>query len=204
MCWVSLYARMPERVRREHSGHHCGHGDAGSWAFYLAGAFNLKASHIGLVMSLGPIVAALTGLPAGRLVDRFGAIKMCNAGLFNMLVGSAVLVLLAGRFGLAAYIVPLMVITAGYALFQAANNAAVLASIAAGQRGLIAGMLNLARNLGLITGASLMGALFAINTGSHNSVPDTIGGLRITFSVAMGLIILALLIVRPAQGRRTQ
>lgn len=172
--------------------------------FYLAGAFNLDTMHIGLVMSSGPIVAALTGLPAGRLVDHFGASKMANTGLVVMLVGSAVLVMLAGYLDLAAYIVPLVLMTAGYALFQAANNAAVMNSSAAGQRGLIAGMLNLARNLGLITGASLMGSLFAVSSGGHMSTPDAIVGLRITFTVATGLIILALLIAWYVRVRRTE
>ncbi|MFZ6818703.1 MFS transporter [Undibacterium sp. Ji22W] len=167
--------------------------------FYLAEAFNLDTAHIGLVMSSGPIVAAVTGLPAGRLVDRFGATIMCSVGLVVMFVGSASVVMLAGHFGLAAYIAPLVLMTAGYALFQAANNAAVMSSIDVGQRGLIAGMLNLARNLGLITGASLMGRIFAISSASHTLTPDTLGGLRITFAVATGLIILALFI----QVRRT-
>lgn len=150
-------------------------------------------------MSSGPIVAAVTGLPAGRLVDRFGATIMCSVGLVVMFVGSASVVMLVGHFGLAAYIAPLVLMTAGYALFQAANNAAVMSSIDVGQRGLIAGMLNLARNLGLITGASLMGRIFAISSASHTLTPDTLGGLRITFTVATGLIILALFI----QVRRT-
>ena len=41
--------------------------------FYLARALGLDAAVVGLVMSAGPVVAALTGIPAGRLVDRFGA-----------------------------------------------------------------------------------------------------------------------------------
>ncbi len=41
--------------------------------FYLSGAFALDAGRVGLVMSSGPIVAALTGVLAGRVVDWFGA-----------------------------------------------------------------------------------------------------------------------------------
>jgi len=40
--------------------------------FYLSGALALDAAAIGLVMSTGPLVAALAGVPAGRAVDRFG------------------------------------------------------------------------------------------------------------------------------------
>ena len=44
--------------------------------FYLARGLGLDAAVVGLVMSAGPVVAALTGIPAGRLVDHFGAGRM--------------------------------------------------------------------------------------------------------------------------------
>ena len=129
--------------------------------FYLSGALALDAARVGLVMSSGPIVAALTGAPAGRIVDRFGAHRMSIVGLVGMAVGTSILPMLPTRFGVPGYIAPLVVITAGYALFQAANNTAVMTNIRPDQRGVISGMLNLSRNLGLITGASAMGAVFA-------------------------------------------
>ena len=55
--------------------------------FYLSGALGLDAARVGLVMSSGPIVAALTGVPAGRIVDRFGAQRMTIAGLIGMAAG---------------------------------------------------------------------------------------------------------------------
>jgi hypothetical protein len=39
-------------------------------------------------------------------------------------------------------------------LFQTANNTAVMTDVSPDQRGAISGMLNLSRNLGLITGTS--------------------------------------------------
>jgi hypothetical protein len=64
------------------------------------------------------------------------------------------------------------------------------------QRGFISGMLNLSRNLGLITGASVMGAVFAraaatidVTTARPESVAT---GMRITFEVAGILIVVAL------------
>ena len=41
--------------------------------FHLSRGLGLEAAVVGLVMSVGPLVAALAGVPAGRLVDRFGA-----------------------------------------------------------------------------------------------------------------------------------
>ncbi len=166
--------------------------------FYLSGALLLDTTHVGLVMSCGPIIAALTGVPAGRLVDRFGAHRMAIAGLVGMAIGTCILPMLPTSFGVPGYVVPLVVVTAGYALFQAANNTSVMTHIGADQRGVVSGMLNLSRNLGLITGASVMGAVFAFATKSkdiNHSSPDAIAyAMQITFLLAWVLIVLALLI----------
>ena len=171
--------------------------------FYLSGALLLDAAGVGLVMSSGPLVAALTGVPAGRSVDRFGAQCMSIAGLVAMALGCSLLAMLPTRFGIAGYIAPLVVITAGYALFQAANNTAVMTAIRPEQRGVTAGMLNLSRNLGLITGASVMGAVFAFGSGAGDITAarpgDLASGMRITFAVAAALIVAALVIAAGAR-----
>ncbi len=163
--------------------------------FHLAGALALDAVQVGLVMSTGPIVAALAGVPAGRLVDRHGAPVVIGSGLIAMAAGSAALALLPPRCGVPGYIIPLVVITAGYALVQAANNTAVMTGVPTDQRGVASGLLNLSRNLGLITGASLMGAVFAVGTATSDGLtapPEAVAaGMRLAFAVAAGLVVAA-------------
>ena len=176
--------------------------------FYLVGALALDATRVGLVLSCGPVVAALTGVPAGRVVDRFGAHRMGVAGLVAMVAGCAILPLLPTGFGVPGYIAPLVVITAGYALFQAANNTAVMAGIRQEQRGVVSGLLGLSRNLGLVTGASVMGAVFALGSaaggGASGSPQAVANGMRLTFAAATLLVVVALAIalLRPALSRR--
>jgi MFS family permease len=164
--------------------------------FYLSRGLGLDAALVGLVMSTGPLIAALTGVPAGRLVDRFGAGRMTNVGLIAAAAGSFALSLMPAGFGIPGYIAPLAFITAGYALFQAANNTAVMTNVDQDQRGVVSGMLNLSRNLGLITGASVMGAVFAVASGAIDMTAvhteDVAVGMRVTFAVAAVLIIVAL------------
>ncbi|TIT47378.1 MAG: MFS transporter, partial [Mesorhizobium sp.] len=80
------------------------------------------------------------------------------------------------------------IITSGYALFQTANNTAVMSDIRPDQRGVISGLLNLSRNLGLITGASVMGAVFAFASATSDITmarPEAVAaGMRGTFAVA--------------------
>ena len=113
-----------------------------------------------------------------------------------MATGSVTLSLIPTTFGLFGYVAPIVIITAGYALFQAANNAAVMADISANQRGVVSGLLSLSRNLGLVTGASVMGAVFALATAATDIAtagPEAVAaGMRITFAVAGVLIVVAL------------
>ncbi|MBB5018027.1 EmrB/QacA subfamily drug resistance transporter [Chitinivorax tropicus] len=163
--------------------------------FYLGRFFDLNSTQVGLVVSIGPAFATLTSFPAGRLVDRIGSARTITQGLSAMLVASALLVCIPASWRVLGYAIPLALLTTGYATFQTANNTAVLAHSQGGQRGLISGMLNLARNLGLITGASLMGATFAwvVNiTGQQHAPTAARYGMQVTFAVATVLVLIAL------------
>jgi MFS family permease len=166
--------------------------------FYLSRALGLNAALVGLVLSVGPLVAALTGVPAGRIADRFGAQHMTIVGLTGMAAGCFVLSMMPATLGIPGYIAPIVVVTAGYALFQTANNTTVMADVLADQRGVISGLLSLSRNLGLITGASVMGAVFALAaaTSDVTTAPAeaVANGMQITFAVAAMLIVVALAI----------
>jgi MFS family permease len=171
--------------------------------FYLSGALALSAAEVGLAMSCGPAVAALAGVPSGRLVDRFGPYGTTIAGLAAMALGASLLPYAAARWSVPGYVAPLAVITAGYALFQAANNTSVMADLAAEQRGVVSGLLNLSRNLGLVTGASVMGAVFSVGAHAVNVAsadPQAVAnGMRMTFTVAAALVFAALAIAATAR-----
>ena len=166
--------------------------------FYLSRALGLDTALVGLVMSVGPIAAALTAAPAGRIADHFGAPRLTIVGLIAIATGSFVLSVMPATLGTPGYIAPIMAITIGYALFQTANNTTVMIDIRPDERGVISGMLNLSRNLGLITGASVMGAVFALASAATDITtahPEAIAtGMRITFAVAAVLIVVALAI----------
>ncbi|MEQ8815309.1 MAG: MFS transporter [Thalassobaculum sp.] len=173
--------------------------------FYLSRTLGLEAAMVGLVVSVGPIVSALTGIPAGRLVDRLGGRRMTVLGLAGIAVGAAAIAILPATLGIPGYAGPIVVMTAGYAMFQAANNTTVMADLPPDRRGLVSGMLNLSRNLGLITGASAMGAVFAAVVGDVAAAgPAAVAdGMRITFAVAAALIAVALATVVGSRMRAT-
>jgi EmrB/QacA subfamily drug resistance transporter len=163
--------------------------------FYLSYALGLNVALIGVVMSIGPLVVAVSSVFAGRLVDRFGTQTMTIVGHIGIAAGTCILSITPMALGIPGYVVPVIIITLGYALFQTANNTAVMKDVRQDLRGVVSGMLNLSRNLGLITGASLMGAIFAFASGTSDialAQPHAISvGMRITYGVATVLIILS-------------
>ena len=176
--------------------------------FYLSRALGLDPALVGLVLSIGPLVAALTGVPAGRLADRTGAPRVTIVGLLGMAAGSAALSIMPATAGLPGYIAPMVLVTAGYALFQTANNTAVMADVNPEERGIVSGLLNLSRNLGLVTGASVMGAVFAIGSATADittAAPEAVAtGMRTTFAVAALLVVAALSLAVGASRRASR
>jgi len=176
--------------------------------FYLSRALGLHAALVGILLSVGPLVVALTGVPAGRLVDRLGPRRMTTVGLIGIAAGALLLSVGSTTLGIAGYLVPIVIITTGYALFQTSNNTVVMTDLRPDQRGVVSGMLNLSRNLGLITGASVMGAVFALATGTSNITtarPESVAsGMRFTFAVAAGLIGIGLGIAVGSRALKTR
>jgi MFS family permease len=161
--------------------------------FYLSRTLGLDAVWVGLVMSTGPVMAAVTGVPAGRLVDRVGARRVTAVALAGMLAGCLALAMAPASLGPLGYALPLAFMTAHYAMFQTANNTGVMTDVPADQRGVVSGLLNLSRNLGLITGASLMGAVFAFASGSFATADGpaaaALAGMRVSYAVAALMVV---------------
>jgi len=147
-------------------------------------------------MAVGPLVSIISGVPSGRLVDACGSTRVLALGLALLATGAFALALLPNIIGATGYLAAMIVLTPGYQLFQAANNTAVLRHVAPDRRGTVSGLLGLSRNIGLVAGASLMGAVFAWGVGTDQfalaSAAALAAGLRLTFLLAGGLMLLAI------------
>lgn len=167
--------------------------------FYLSFSLKLNESTIGLVMAFGPVISFLTGIPSGYLVDQWGNRKIVFVGLILLAIGAILLAALPRMWGIFGYITAIAILTPGYQLFQAANNTSVLMDVGIKKRGVISGILTLSRNLGLITGASVMGALFVFfseqnrrSLPSLSSAESASRGMTFTFLFAACLMVFAL------------
>ncbi|HEY9214551.1 MAG TPA: MFS transporter, partial [Ancylobacter sp.] len=146
--------------------------------------------------AIGPAISIFSGVPSGRLVDAWGSGRMLAIGLALLATGAFLLAFLPNVIGIAGYVLSIIVLTPGYQLFQAANNTAVLADVAKARRGTVSGLLGLSRNIGLIAGASVMGAVFAFGVGTEEFARATplaiASGMRLTFLLAAAMMLAAI------------
>lgn len=166
--------------------------------FYLSKGLELTPVMVGVVMSVGPLLSILTGIPAGKAVDLVGAKSMTKIGLLLMASGTTALFILPEIFGLYGYVSSILILSPGYQLFQASNNTAVMEKVSEKERGVVSGLLSLSRNIGLISGASVMGSIFSFATGaaeiSSASADALSAGMKSTFFVATILLLIAVTI----------
>ena len=174
--------------------------------FFLFFGLGLKEAETGMVMAMGPLAAALSGVPAGRITDRFGVHRTLMLGLLQSGMGLCCFAIFPHFMGVAGYVIALVLITPGFQLFMAANNTAVMARAAEEHKGLLSGLLGLSRNLGFMAGASLLPLVFASLLGDQvvadSSAQAISRAFSITFLIAAGLCVLA--IVLAWWGRSSQ
>ena len=173
--------------------------------FYLGRGLGLEDAMVGLIMAIGPTISIFGGLPSGRLADAWGPQPVVRIGLALLAAGAFLLAILPGMIGIAGYIVAIVILTPGYQLFQAANNTAALADAPKDQRGAVSGLLGLSRNLGLVLGATAMSAVFVQGVGTSSLVQASAmaiaQGMRLTFTLAGGMLVLSFL---AASGRSSR
>lgn len=166
--------------------------------FFLAFGLGLNEAQTGLVMAMGPLAAAFSGVRAGRMTDRFGARNTLILGLVQTTAGLICLAYAPRFFGVAGYVIALIMLTPGFQLFLAANNTAVMSQAPDTQRGMLSGLLGLSRNLGFMTGASVMSGLFAQVIGPQGvagATPhDVAHAFTLTFLGAVGLSAVAVVL----------
>ncbi|MBA5202594.1 MFS transporter [Pectobacterium aroidearum] len=177
--------------------------------YYLGLGLGLQETRVGVVMAIGPAIAIFCGIPSGRLVDTRGFGRALTGGITLVVTGTFMLAILPNLFGVAGYILAIIVLTPGYQLFLAANNTATLAEVPGHQHGTVSGLLNLSRNLGLIAGASFMGQVFSLGVGTEDFIHATpaalANGMQLTFFLSGGIIVAAIAFFHlPRWKRATQ
>jgi MFS family permease len=174
--------------------------------FYLQQLKGLTPSEAGLMIIPMPVTTMIVAPISGALSDRFDSRYISSIGMGFISFG----IFLLSRLGFdspSSYIIVALAITGlGSGLFQTPNNSAIMGSVPGNRRGIASSMLATMRNMGMVLGVAISGALFSSRLGYIKSVLEAsgmagpelgtysfTGALSFTFTVASVLAAAAVL-----------
>ncbi len=129
--------------------------------FYLENLRGYSALLSGLLYLPMPLATMCVAPVSGMVSDRFDSRYISSFGALAMACGLFMLSFLNIGTSI-AYIVISMVITGiGFGMFQTPNNSSVMGNVPAENRGTASGTLATMRNVGMVIGVAVSGALFS-------------------------------------------
>ena len=156
--------------------------------FLLIQGRGLDAAHAGLILTAQPIVMAVVAPISGTLSDRIGSRGPAVTGMVILAAGLAFLGSVVSRGSLAVIAVGLAVIGLGVGTFVSPNNNALMGAAPRNRQGIAAGVLATARNVGMVLGVGLAGAVFTTVAGRSSSGADAlVAGVRASLFTAAGV-----------------
>jgi len=128
--------------------------------FYLIQGRGLGMRHAGLLLTVQPLAMAVAAPISGTISDRIRSALPSAIGMAILAVGTLVLSQVGPNTPL-GYVAAAFCLTGlGTGIFISPNNSAMMGSAPANRQGIAAGMLATARNVGMVLGVGLSGAVF--------------------------------------------
>lgn len=128
--------------------------------FYLSGVLRYPPGRMGLILTAVPITLAVVAPISGSLSDRIGSRVLASLGLLLTGIGLFMLSRLGADPPLPFLLGSLITVGFGSAVFQSPNSSAIMGSVPRTMLGVAAGMLATMRNLGMVTGVAVSGAVY--------------------------------------------
>lgn len=168
--------------------------------FYLIQGRGLNPAQAGLLLTAQPVVMALVAPFSGTLSDRIGARLPATLGMLIMAAGLFILSRLQAQTPTGMISAALAVCGLGIGMFVSPNNSSLMGAAPRNRQGVAAGMLAMARNVGMVLGIGLSGAI--LTTALAVDPQDGIfAAMTPGFLAGMGIALLAALASSLRQGR---
>ncbi|HUB14873.1 MAG TPA: MFS transporter [Acetobacteraceae bacterium] len=128
--------------------------------FYFEQVLGYSTLLSGVLLMPVPASMAVLAPFAGTACDRFGARNLTLAGSFMLVLGTCMLMFTSAVRHPALLVFAMAILGAGLGIFTPANNRATMAATPRDKLGVMGGLLNMMRSLGLIFGIDISGMLF--------------------------------------------
>jgi MFS family permease len=150
--------------------------------FYLQGLRGFSPAQAGLFMIALPVTTMLISPVSGSISDRMDTRYLSSAGMAVIALGMWLLSNLKPASTSLFMIAGLIVTGLGIGWFQTPNNSAIMGSVPPSKRGVASGMLATMRNVGMVLGVALSGALFTSSQAwfTDQGKIQGLGGVQLT------------------------
>lgn len=128
--------------------------------FLLIQGRGLGTQQAGLVLTAQPIVMAIVAPISGALSDKIGSRLPATIGMLGLAAGLFLIARLADGGSLHAIAAALALVGLGIGIFVSPNNSALMGAAPRHRQGIAAGVLATARNVGMVLGIGIAGAVF--------------------------------------------
>lgn len=162
--------------------------------FYLIQGRGMSAADAGLLLTAQPLIMAIAAPIAGTLSDRIGAQVLSTLGMAIMAIGLFLLSRLGATSSQMDIAVALAVVGLGTGIFISPNSSALMGSAPRHRQGIAAGVLASARNVGMVLGVGLAGAVFTTMLGQSTDLFTAVdagffaGSIVALFGVATSIV----------------
>ncbi len=161
--------------------------------FYLIQGRGLNPAQAGLLLTAQPIVMAVVAPISGSLSDRIGSRFLSTVGMLVMGAGLFLLFLLKPDSPNSTILAGLAVTGLGTGIFISPNTSALMGSAPRERQGIASGVLATARNVGMVLGVGLAGAILSSVMASRGE-SSLFAAVQIGLLVGAGLALLGALV----------
>ena len=167
--------------------------------FYLLEVQRLSPLEAGLVLSVRPVLTAMLAPISGVFSDKYRSYYISTLGLIILLAALISLTVLNNQSPTVDIILSLAGIGAGMGIFIAPNHNIIMSASLISHKGIASAIIPLTRNLGMLFGATLAGAIFSIKIDHLASAKDSLIFVTHTifyFASFIGAITLLIMLVK--------
>jgi EmrB/QacA subfamily drug resistance transporter len=141
--------------------------------YYLENILGYDTRHVGVIFMAIPLVMALVAPVSGWISDKTNSFKLSSAGMGITCLALWLISDLGMESSFYDIIMRLALVGLGMGLFQSPNNSIVMGAVPKNMLGIAGGMLAMVRNLGMVTGIAIAGAVHTMTFQSLQSTGST-------------------------------
>ena len=157
--------------------------------FYLIAAREFSPAQAGLILTAQPIMMAIIAPFSGTISDRIGTRTLTVLGMTILAAGLLLLSRLNPISPISEIMLALSVCGLGIGIFISPNTSALMGSAPRARQGIAAGIMATSRNVGMVLGVGLAGAVFNTVIARHPIPSADVRFLAISYSFMVAAVI---------------